>query len=43
MTSHAYTFPVAISRLSEGETSREPQNLRAIQWLADQPVILSLS
>lgn len=37
MTSDAYQFPVAISRLSEGETSREPQNLRAIQWLADQP------
>lgn len=37
LTSDAYQFPVAISRLSEGETSREPQNLRAIQWLADQP------
>lgn len=37
MTSDAYQVPVAISRLSEGETSREPQNLRAIQWLADQP------
>ena len=37
MTSDAYQFPVAISRLSEGETSREPQNLRAIRWLADQP------
>lgn len=37
MTSEAYQFPVAISRLSEGETSREPQNLRAIQWLVDQP------
>ena len=36
MTSEAYQFPVAISRLSEGETSREPQKLRAIQWLVDQ-------
>jgi len=33
MASDAYQFPVAISRLSEGETSREPQNLRAIRWL----------
>jgi len=43
MTSDAYQFPVAISRLSEGETSREPQNLRAIQWLAAQrggPVVV---
>ena len=37
MASDAYQFPVAISRLSEGETSREPQNLRAIKWLLDQP------
>ncbi|MBN9632777.1 MAG: hypothetical protein J0I18_19590 [Actinobacteria bacterium] len=37
MTSEPYQFPVAISRLSEGETSREPQNMRAIQWLLDQP------
>lgn len=29
-------IPVAISRLSEGETSREPQNLRAIKWLLEQ-------
>lgn len=37
MTSSAYQFPVAISRLSEGETSREPQNMRAIKWLLEQP------
>jgi hypothetical protein len=37
VTFDAYQFPVAISRLSEEETSREAQNLRAIQWLADQP------
>lgn len=37
MTPDAYLFPVAISRLSEGETSREPQNIRAIKWLLDQP------
>lgn len=36
MTSQAYQFAVAISRLSEEETSREPQNLRAIRWLLDQ-------
>lgn len=32
-----YSYPVAIARLSEGETSREPQNLRATRWLLDQP------
>ncbi|GAA4382549.1 hypothetical protein [Agromyces bauzanensis] len=37
MASDAYQFPAAISRLSEGETSREPQNLRAIGWLLQQP------
>ncbi|RBP65027.1 hypothetical protein DFO66_105133 [Brevibacterium sanguinis] len=37
MVSDAYQFPVAISRLSEGETSREPQNLGAIKWLLAQP------
>ncbi len=37
MASDAYQFPIAISRLSEGETSREPQNMRAIRWLLDQP------
>lgn len=37
MTSDVYQFPVAISRLSEGESSREPQNMRAIKWLLDQP------
>lgn len=30
-------YPVAISRLSEGETSREPQNERAVKWLLAQP------
>ncbi len=29
--------PVAVSRLGKNETSREPQNVRAIQWLLDQP------
>lgn len=37
MSSDAYPFPVAVSRLSDGETSREPQNLRAIRWLLKQP------
>lgn len=37
MTSDVYQFPIAVSRLSEGETSREPQNVRAIKWLLDQP------
>lgn len=37
MTSQRYLYPVAISRLSEGETSREPQNVRAIKWLLSQP------
>ncbi|WP_264189147.1 hypothetical protein [Microbacterium paraoxydans] len=37
MTSDAYQFPVSISRLSKGETSREPQNMRAIKWLLEQP------
>lgn len=37
MSANAYQFPVAISRLTEGEVSREPQNLRAIQWLLGQP------
>ncbi|MCL3776630.1 MULTISPECIES: hypothetical protein [unclassified Actinomyces] len=36
MTSDAYTFPVAISRLTEGETSREPQIERAIRWLLER-------
>lgn len=36
MTSQAFQFPAAISRLSEGETSREPRNRRAIKWLLDQ-------
>lgn len=37
MTSDAYSFPVALSGLCEGETSREPQNICAIKWLLDQP------
>lgn len=37
MTTDAYRYPVAIARLSEGETSREPQNIRAIEWLLSQP------
>ncbi|WP_336707359.1 hypothetical protein [Oerskovia sp. USHLN155] len=37
MSSDQFPFPVAISRLSKGETSREPQNVRAINWLLDQP------
>jgi hypothetical protein len=36
MASDAYQFPVAISRLGEGETSREPQNIRSIRWLLEQ-------
>ncbi len=36
MTPDAYSFPTAISRLSVGETSREPQNMRAIKWLLGQ-------
>lgn len=30
-------MPTAISRLADGEQSREPQNLRAIKWLLQQP------
>lgn len=37
MSSNAYPYPVAISRLTKGEQSREPQNLRAIRWLLEQP------
>jgi len=29
--------PVAVSRLGADETSREPQNIRAVRWLLDQP------
>jgi len=36
MPSAPYPNSVAISRLSEGEQSREPQNLRAIKWLLAQ-------
>lgn len=36
MPSDSYPYPVAISRLTEGETSREPQNARAIRWLLEQ-------
>lgn len=37
MSSDGYSCPVAISRLGRGETSREPQNLRAVTWLLEQP------
>ncbi|MET4639596.1 hypothetical protein [Mycetocola sp. 2940] len=37
MSSDGILFPVAVSRLSAGETSREPQNARAIEWLLKQP------
>jgi hypothetical protein len=43
MTSDGYPYPLAISRLSEGETSSEPRNLRAINWLLKQsggPVVV---
>ena len=36
MTSVPYPNALAISRLSEGELSREPQNRRAINWLLAQ-------
>ena len=36
MPTDGYPNPVAISRLSKGEMSREPQNLRAIKWLLAQ-------
>lgn len=32
-----FPYPVAISRLSEGDNSRELQNTRAISWLLKQP------
>lgn len=31
------TGPVAVSRLGRDEKSREPQNVRAIRWLLEQP------
>lgn len=37
MSPDHYRYPVAISRLSSGESSREPQNIRAIKWLLEQP------
>lgn len=37
MSAAVYQFPVAIARVSQGETSREPQNLRAVKWLLEQP------
>lgn len=37
MSSDAHPYPAAISRLSQGESSREPQNTRAIKWLLAQP------
>lgn len=36
MSSDQNQFPAAVSRLSEGETSREPQNMRATKWLLEQ-------
>lgn len=42
MSSDAYPFPVALSRLGNGDT-REAQNIRAIRWLLGQdpsPIIL---
>ena len=38
MASSADQFPVAISRLSEGEILREPQNTRAIKCFSGSPV-----
>lgn len=35
-TTNPYPKSLAVSRLSEGELSREPQNLRAINWLLAQ-------
>lgn len=37
MSTDGYQIPVAVSRLSEDETSREPQNERAVTWLLQQP------
>lgn len=37
MSSASYDYPVAISRLTDGEESREPQNARAVRWLLKQP------
>jgi hypothetical protein len=37
MSATAHPYPVAVSRLIKGETSREPQNARAIKWILDQP------
>lgn len=37
MQSDGYPKLLAIFRLTQGETSREPQNLRAINWLLEQP------
>ncbi len=37
MSSKGYPYPIAISRLSEGDESRESQNMRAIKWLIAQP------
>ncbi|MFJ2469539.1 hypothetical protein [Glutamicibacter sp. NPDC087583] len=36
MAPNGYPLSLAISRLTENETSREPQNLRAIKWLLKQ-------
>lgn len=36
MSSDTYPYPVSIARLTPGETSREPQNGRAVRWLLEQ-------
>lgn len=36
MSNGGYSYPVAISQLGPDETSREPQNIRAIKWLLAQ-------
>lgn len=36
MALNGHPFALAISRMTEGESSREPQNLRAIKWLLEQ-------
>lgn len=37
MPNDRYPYPAAVSRVSEGENSREPQIQRALSWLFDQP------
>lgn len=43
MKTGGYPYPVAISKLGSDESSREPQNARALKWLLEQgsgPVIV---